>query len=177
MGWDGTRNDVDRQDFDRGVAAEIPAMLRFAVRLTGSVEAAEEVVQEALLRAARHRDSFRGDSSLRTWLLKIAIHAFRDGVAHRRRHAAGPFSEEVADPKQPEPARTSLDAELRQRIAKGVSSLPPRQREVLVLSVYEQLPPAEIAELLGITVANVHVNLHHARERLKQLLANYLAEK
>jgi RNA polymerase sigma-70 factor (ECF subfamily) len=172
VGCDGTRN-----DFDRLVAAEIPAVLRFAVRLTGDVDSAEEVVQETLFRAARSRASFRGESSLRTWLLKIAIHAFRDSVANRNRRPTEPIVDDLADPRGPEPDRASLQAELGEQIAQAVSSLPPRQREVLVLSVYEQLAAAEIAELLGITVSNVHVNLHHARERLKQLLAGYLAEK
>jgi RNA polymerase sigma-70 factor (ECF subfamily) len=172
VGCHGTDN-----DFDRDVAAEIPAVLRFAVRMTGDLESAEELVQESLYRAARNRDSFRGASSLRTWLFKIAIHCFRDGVAQRKRRGAEPIADDLPDPRQVEPDRASLDAELAERIAREVSNLPPRQREVLVLSVYEQLTPVEIAGVLDITVANVHVNLHHARERLKQSLAGYLAEK
>lgn len=172
MEGDGTRN-----DFDRLVAAAIPAALRFAVRLTGNVEAAEEVVQEALYRAARSRDSFRGDASLRTWLLRIVIHAFRDGQATSQRRPTAPLLADPVDPRQPLPERAALEAELGERIAAHVASLPPRQREVLVLTVYEQLGAAEIAELLGITVDSVHVNLYHARTRLKTLLAVYLAEK
>lgn len=172
MAGEGTRN-----DFARLVAAEMPALLRFAIRLTGDAEAAEEVVQEALFRAARARESFRGEASLRTWLLRIVIHAFRDGLTAGRRRASEALSEELADPRQPLPERASLEAELRERIAGHVSNLPARQREVLLLTAYEQLSPAEIAEVLSITVANVHVNLHHARARLKELLAAYLAEK
>lgn len=87
-------------DFDRLVAAEIPAVLRLAVRLTGDVESAEELVQEALFRAARSRQSFRGDSSLRTWLFKIAIHEFRDGVANRKRRPTEPIVDDLADPRK-----------------------------------------------------------------------------
>lgn len=172
MAGDGTRN-----EFARLVAAELPALLRFAVRLTGDAESAEEVVQESLYRAARARESFRGGSSLRTWLLRIVIHAFRDSLASGRRRASQPLTEELADPRQPPPERASLEAELSDRIAAHVSSLPARQREVLMLAAYEQLTSAEIAEVLGISVTNVHVNLHHARARLKELLAPYLAEK
>lgn len=172
MGRNGARH-----DFDALVAAEIPAVLRLAVRLTGDVESAEELTQETLFRAARSRDSFRGEASLRTWLVRIAIHAFRDSATAEKRRLAEPLVGDAIDPRQPGPERASLDRELRERVAAHVSSLPPRQREVLVLSAYEQLAPTEIADLLGIAVANVHVNLHHARQRLKQLLADYLNDK
>jgi RNA polymerase sigma-70 factor, ECF subfamily len=62
-------------------------------------------------------------------------------------------------------------------IANRVSSLPPRQREVMVLSAYEGLSPKEIAGLLGITEANVHATLGVARERLRKELAPYFAER
>jgi RNA polymerase sigma-70 factor (ECF subfamily) len=169
--------DSTRNDFAQLVAAEMPALLRFAIRLTGNAESAEEVVQEALFRAARTREAFRAEASLRTWLLRIVIHAFRDSLAGSRRRASEAITEDLVDPRQPPPERASLEAELSERIAGHVSALPSRQREVLVLSAYEQLSPAQIAEVLGITVANVHVNLHHARTRLKELLATYLAEK
>ncbi|MBL9124859.1 MAG: RNA polymerase sigma factor [Planctomycetaceae bacterium] len=169
--------DDSRTDFAARVAHEIPALLRFAIRLTGQTAAAEEVVQEALYRAARSRSAFRGDASHRTWLLRIVIHAFRDSLTAARREANLAVSPELVDLRQPPPDRATLEVELRERIATHVSSLPPRQREVLTLAVYEELPLPEIAELLGISVANVHVNLHHARSRLKHLLADYLAEK
>jgi len=55
--------------------------------------------------------------------------------------------------------------------------LPPRQREVLVLTAYEQLRPGEVAEVLGISESSVHANLHYARARLREELAPYLSEK
>ena len=61
-------------------------------------------------------------------------------------------------------------------IAERILALPPRQREVLVLTSYEQLRPGEVAEVLGISESNVHANLHYARARLREELASYLTE-
>ena len=75
------------------------------------------------------------------------------------------------------PLQNAAAGELAEIIAQMVSSLPARQREVFVLSTYENLEPAAIASLLGITSANVYATLHVARERLRAQLAPYLAEK
>jgi RNA polymerase sigma-70 factor (ECF subfamily) len=84
---------------------------------------------------------------------------------------------EVADGGAREPLATMLSAELSEVIAGHVSALPPRQREVLVLSAYEQLTPSETAAVLGVSEANVYSTLHLARQRLKSQLAAYLSEK
>ena len=58
-----------------------------------------------------------------------------------------------------------------------ISALPLRQREVLVLTAYEQLRPSEVADVLGISESNVYANLHYARARLREELTPYLTEK
>ena len=67
--------------------------------------------------------------------------------------------------------------ELRDLVARRIAGLPSRQREVLVLTTYEQMRPREVAEVLGISESNVHVNLHHARARLREELTPYLTEE
>jgi RNA polymerase sigma factor (sigma-70 family) len=71
----------------------------------------------------------------------------------------------------------AISSELGRLIAARVSALPPRQREVLVLTVYQALTPRQVGEILGISEANVHSTLHVARQRLQKELAAYLAEK
>jgi RNA polymerase sigma-70 factor (ECF subfamily) len=163
---------------ERLVAEDLPKASRFAVRLTGCPEAAEEVVQEALYRAARAADSFRGESQFRTWFFRIVISAFRDQLAAAGRHrCAGELTDELDDPRGDEPSAAAMRGELGDLIAQRISALPPRQREVLVLIAYEQMRPGEVAEVLGISESNVNVNLHHARARLREELAPYLTEK
>jgi RNA polymerase sigma-70 factor (ECF subfamily) len=163
---------------DRFVADQLPEVLRFAVRLTGNSETAEEVVQEALYRAVRSLASFRGRSQFRTWFYRIVISVFRDRLAASARHGyPAPLEDELADPRGEDPVAAAMAGELRDLIARRISALPPRQREVLVLSVYEQLAPREVAEVLGISESNVQVNLHYARARLREELAPYLSGK
>jgi RNA polymerase sigma-70 factor (ECF subfamily) len=164
----------ERATFERLVDESLPDALRFAQRLTGDPDMAEEVVQEAMLRASRGWRSFRGESQFRTWLFRIVINCFRDRLARRR--PAGRLPEEVDDAGQGDPGTVAATRELGQIIAGKVSSLPPRQREILILASYEGLAPRDIAQMLGITEANVHATLHVARRRLRQQLAPYLAE-
>jgi RNA polymerase sigma-70 factor, ECF subfamily len=163
---------------DRLVAEHLPEALRFALRLTGCQETAEEVVQEALYRAARGIGSFRGQSQFRTWFYRIVISAFRDqATASSRRRCAVELTDELADPRSEDPAAAAMTNELRDLIARLISALPLRQREVLVLTVYEQLRPREVAEVLGMSESSVHANLHYARARLREQLTPYLTEK
>jgi RNA polymerase sigma-70 factor (ECF subfamily) len=166
---------IDRRTLDRLVIDCLPEVLRFAVRLTGNPDTAEEVVQEALLRVSRSWRSFRGQSRFRTWLLRIVINAFHDLLAAES--TGRPLPEEVADRRAADPSSGMLAEEFGQQVAARVSALPYRQREVLILSVYEGLTPREVAEVLKISEANVYSTLHIVRCRLRRELGAYLAEE
>jgi len=160
---------------DQLVDEHLPEMLRFAVRLTGEAESAEELVQEALVRVARSWKTFRGESQFRTWLFRIVINVFRDRLAKSRPEQS--LLNDPPDNRAACPVSSAQAEELGRLIAAAVSALPPRQREVLVLAAFEGLSTPEVAEVLGITQANVHSTLHAAREKLRQDLAAYLVEK
>lgn len=165
-----------RPSLDELVHAHLSRTLRFAIRLTGDRETAEEIVQESLLRAARGWKSFRGESEFRTWLFRIVINVFRD--RQRARHAR-PCSlpAHLQNPGQLSPPDVAINRELGRLVASRISALPPRQREVLVLTAFEGLTLREVAATLAISEANVHSTLHVARQRLKRELAPYLVEK
>jgi RNA polymerase sigma-70 factor (ECF subfamily) len=88
----------------------------------------------------------------------------------------GALEENVGDVASVDPFRATDAREIGKLVAQRISSLPPRQREVLVLIVYEQMPPAQVAAVLGISEQSVRTNLSYARERLKNELAPYLSE-
>ncbi len=149
--------------------------MRFATRLTGDADRAEDVVQEALVRVVRSWSGFRGEAAFRTWLFRIVINVFRDAL---RKASGGPAELEAyrdaVDPSAADPSDAASAVELEERVAGEVSRLPPRQREVLVLSVYEGLSAREIASVVEISEANVHSTLFAARSRLKSRLAAYI---
>lgn len=157
---------------DQLVEDHLPGALRFATRLTGNPETAEEIVQESLLRVARSWRTFRNQAQFRTWLFRIVINVFRDRAPARL--AAKSLATDVVDRRVGDPSASLLHAELRQLVAARVSALPPRQREVLVLVTYEGHSPREAAELLGISEASVYSNLSIARQRLREELAPYV---
>lgn len=165
----------EKPTLDDLVQDHLPETFRFAVRLTGNSQSAEELVQEALVRVARSWHKFRGEAQFKTWLFRIVINAFRDRLAKTT-----PSQAIVGDPidtRGTDPAAAAQAEELGELIAVKVSALPPRQREVLVLVAYESLTPREVSELLQITEANVHATLYAAREKLRRELAPYLVEK
>lgn len=143
----------------------------FAVarRIVDSEDAADDVAQEALLLAHRHRDSFRGDAKYRTWLYRIAATAALGHLRKRRRsrellaRSDEPFAHEVADPR-PSPEAVVADHEATGLARRLIDELDPKYREVLELRVDHS--EGETAARLGISVANVKVRAHRARAQL-----------
>jgi RNA polymerase sigma factor (sigma-70 family) len=165
---------VDRQTFDRLVLEHLASAQRFAIRLTGDAHEAEDVLQDALLRAHRSWQSFKGQSKFTTWFYAIVINCFRDRVAATPRVARLHDDVDGLTDSTTDPAHHAQSREFGEIVASEVSRLPPRQREVLVLSAYEQMPADQIAAVLEITEQNVRTQLHLARERLRERLAKHV---
>jgi RNA polymerase sigma-70 factor (ECF subfamily) len=147
-------------------------IFRVACRLTNSTAAAEDITQECflgLLNAPGRFDPSKG--SLRTYLYgAVRNHARK----HRGLRDGEVDLDETEIDEAPEPSRAFLQMEQSQVIQQAISTLPPQQREALILSQYEELPLAEIAVILGIDVGAVKSRLHRARARLRRILTPYL---
>src|SRR5437762_1520839 len=118
---------MDRQTFDRLVLEHLASAQRFAIRLSGDPDAAEDLLQDALLRAHRSWQTFRGQSQFTTWFYRIVVNCFRDRVAKIAR--SEPLRGDVTASKVPDPARDAQSREFGEIVAAEVSRLPPRQRE------------------------------------------------
>jgi RNA polymerase sigma-70 factor (ECF subfamily) len=94
----------------------------------------------------------------------------------RRKNAAQDMADDVPDARAVDPEQAMRGTELGELVARHVSQLPPRQREVLVLVAYEQMTSLQVAAVLEISEQNVRTNLHLARQTLKKQLAAYLDE-
>ena len=152
------------------------AIFRFAYRLSGSVEAAEDITHDCFLGLIKKPENFAPDrATLRTYLLSAARNLWLKGLRNSGR--------ELAMDERPEeqfvdggkgPLRQLLDEELSMKVQEAVISLPPLQREALVLFEYEGLALSEIARMVGSDVGAVKSRLHRARQRLKSALRPYL---
>lgn len=160
------RTTLDRQAVDRLVVEHLPAALRFAQRLAGDADTAEDVVQETLCRVLARWRSYRGDASFKTWLMQIVVNVERDR-RRRRRTNETPDTEQLESHAPDAHQRVSAD-ELHAQIRREIDRLPERQREVACLCFGEGCSAAEVAEVLEISVANVHTCLHLARKRIAE---------
>jgi RNA polymerase sigma-70 factor, ECF subfamily len=136
----------------------------FLVRVTGSREDADDLLQDTWMRVARGAPSFDPRRRARPWLYGIAANLARD--LHRRRGVRLRAAQAVRHEPGPEPVafRPIERIELRDRLAR----LPDRLREVLVLRFYDDLDEAEMAEALGIPRGTVKSRLHGAIRELRR---------
>jgi RNA polymerase sigma factor (sigma-70 family) len=150
-------------------------IFRFAYRMLGSVEAAEDVAHDCFLSLIRHPDRFDSTrASFRTYLYAAARNqAAKQYSNFGRETALDELSEEPAAGDQDAPIARVLDDELANEVAGAISSLAPLQREALVLFEYEELSLAEIGEIVGADANTVKARLFRAREKLRSKLERY----
>ncbi|HKU40495.1 MAG TPA: RNA polymerase sigma factor [Polyangiales bacterium] len=136
---------------------------------------AEDVMQDAYVRAYAHLAAFKGEASFATWVTRIAVHEALARVRRERRFAPQALrdkglSSEASD-YLPNPEEEASGAELRQILDRAIDALPEDFRLTFVLRAVEQLSSAETADVLGIPEQTVNTRLFRARARLHQLLA------
>jgi RNA polymerase sigma-70 factor (ECF subfamily) len=142
-----------------------------AQRIVGPSDA-EEVAQEAFIRVFRGLPKFRGDAALGTWIYRLAVNA---ALSHRTRRASSPAGPDREDGASAErvlaaPAE-SRDAALRRQLEQALAQLPVGYRTVIVLHDVEGLEHEEVAAILGCHVGTSKSQLHKARARLRETLA------
>ena len=152
-------------------------IFRFAYRLLGEADIAEDVTHDCFLSLIRKPENFRPErASLKTYLFaaarNLALKHFRNSG---RETGLDEMTEEPQLPPRHEPLRQLLDEELAAEVRRAVFSLAPLQREALILAEFEGLSLNDIAEITGADVGAVKGRLYRARERLKSVLRPYLS--
>ena len=146
-------------------------LLVHCYRMLGSIDDAEDAVQETLIRAWNGRATFRQAISLRAWLYRIATNACLDVIERRRRGGGleerlgvGPFPDDLLDETAAGPeTRYDSHESISLAFLTALQLLPPRQRAVLILRDVLSWRAAEVAELLELSVPAVNSALHRAR--------------
>ena len=152
------------------------AVFRFAYRLSGTVENAEDLTHDCFLSFMKRVESFDpGRASLRTYLLAATRNLWLKQLRTLDRESAlDEFDENGFVAVSKAPLGRLLDNEMSLKVGEAVAALPPLQREALVLFEYEGLSLSEIASMVGSDVGAVKARLHRARERLRKTLQPYL---
>jgi RNA polymerase sigma-70 factor (ECF subfamily) len=148
-------------------------VFRFACRLLGSRALAEDVTQECFLSLMRKPQLFEpGRASLRSYLCGAARHIALRQLRLAAREAGDEIKQEpLVDPDGGEPLRRLLDEEAAEAVRRALATLPPLQREALMLFEYEGMSLVAIALATEVEVGVVKSRLHRARENLRRLLA------
>ena len=189
-----TARPTNQTDFSKLVEPHRHELQVHCYRMLGSLQDAEDLVQETLLRAWQKLDTYAGRASFRAWLYKIATNACLDTLDRRPRRTLPPAYQVAADPNErpaapitepiwlepiPDDLLADIDAspearyDTRESITlaflAAMQSLPPRQRAVLILRDVLDWHAEQVAQLLDLTVSAVNSALHRARVTLAKL--------
>ncbi|MDQ3280725.1 MAG: RNA polymerase sigma factor [Acidobacteriota bacterium] len=144
----------------------------FAFRFLKNAEAAEDAVQEVFVKMMKHAHQFHGDAKLSTWLFSITANWCRDYLrkAENRSKESDDVLVELPTPSEHAPDRRLEQRENETRIRKALQALTPEQREAILLSRYQGLSYAEIAQIAGCSEGAVKTRVFRAMETLKKTL-------
>jgi len=144
-----------------------------AMRMVNNSTLAQDVAQEAFVRAWKSLPGFRGDAAFPTWLHRITVNA---ALTHRTRRSRRLTASLDEAPELPEmaahgdPAAMGDNWSLHQELRQALSRIPTEQRQVVILKDVEGWSHREIADVLGISVSATKVRLHRAHTKLRDLL-------
>jgi RNA polymerase sigma-70 factor (ECF subfamily) len=159
----------ERRAFDELVRRHQRAIFTVARRYLRNDADAADIAQQTFVRAFKALDGFRGAASVRSWLYRIAINLALNHVRDHAREKAQEIEENRLTTNATGPQRI-IAGEDAARLRAAVAELPPKQRMVLELRVFDDLSFREVAELADCTENAAKVNFHYAVKRLKELL-------
>ena len=164
--------DGDGRAFTALVDRHAGACLRFATRMLGSVEDAEDVTQDSLYRAYRALSTYEHSTAFRTWLMAILINRCRSAMLYRGRRE----QRVRIDPDRVDAASVESEVEniaTREAIDRALRSLDPELREAFLLKHVEQLTYDEMAEATGVGVSALKMRVKRACDRLRIALEDH----
>jgi RNA polymerase sigma-70 factor (ECF subfamily) len=159
----------DRARFEQTVLPHLDAAYNLARWLTRNDHDADDVLQEAMLRAYRHFGGLRGEA--RPWLLAVVRNACWSWLQANRPADVEPLDDDIADDSLPGPEAALARTLDRRRLNEAIAALPAQFREVLVLRELEDLSYRDIARVAGIPIGTVMSRLARARRLLAESLS------
>ena len=147
---------------------------QFAFQLTGNMDDALDVVQEAFLRLHRSRERLTDDDHVVRWLFRAIRNLAIDLLRTRSARPECEISPDLADSRQITPDQNAIRDQVAERLWAEIARLPITEREAVLLRDWHGMSYSEIAELTGATVTTVTWRIHEARTTLRERLRRYL---
>src|SRR6056300_1984742 len=163
----------DKAAFEQLVIRHQELVFSLAFKLTGNKELANDVGQEAFIRAWKAIDKFRGDSTFSTWIYRITVNTAwtlrKKAKKHNTLNIEETYEPIVIDEKK-DPELVAINSDLSSVLVSALDKIPIDQRIIVELKNIEGRSHKEIAEFLGISVTAAKVRLHRAHQKLRQIL-------
>jgi RNA polymerase sigma-70 factor, ECF subfamily len=159
-----------REAFDVIVERHRRTVYLLCYRFRPNHEDASDLAQDVFIRAYRGLRGFKGQSTLGTWLYRIAVNVCLNRLSVKAPRMEAFEAVERVDTRVEAADRTLLRAETAGQVRAAIARLPRKQRATLILRAYHELPHEEIAKILGSSVGAVKANFFHALANLKKLL-------
>jgi RNA polymerase sigma-70 factor (ECF subfamily) len=184
-------SDPKREAFEREALVHIDAVYRFALRLSGDPEQANDLVQETFLRAWKAWDQYEAGTRAKSWLFTICRNVFlrqvergrrhRDTVEERAPRESTPTGGNIVNPlwaatAGKDPEGEFFDSIVDEQVLRAIDELPEDYRTAVVMSDVEGLPYADIAEATGVPVGTVKSRLFRGRRQLQMVLYEFAVE-
>jgi RNA polymerase sigma factor (sigma-70 family) len=143
-------------------------VFNFLARMTMDRDVAEDLTQNVFLRVMKYKDSYKDGARFQSWIYQIARNIFSDHYqAHKNKFALFVDVEKVSD-HMPDSAESELADEREKRLHKSMAKLGEEQRELLILTRFQQMKYEEVALIMDTTVANIKVKVHRAIAKLRE---------
>jgi RNA polymerase sigma-70 factor (ECF subfamily) len=175
---------ISDEEFESSLVAMLERAYRLAYRLTSDPQDAEDLVQEAALRAFRFRHTFQAGTSFKAWFYRIVVNVFYTGT--RRRKAVTSSLDSLSDAHEillfvrsaeagllrpdADPAATAVSRMAEDDVARALATLPDEFRTVCTLYFVDDLSYQEIADILAVPIGTVRSRLHRGRQMLQKQL-------
>jgi RNA polymerase sigma-70 factor, ECF subfamily len=176
------------QEMEEALLHHRASFFRSAYRFLGNAADAEDAVQDALLAAYKHREQFRGQAQISTWLTAIVSNSARMQLRRRPRHVHLSIDEPIGEEREysiaeqlahhgPTPEQECRSSELSARLRELMAQLSPCLRTAFQLRELDGLTTGEAAQILGLAEGTVKAQLARARAKLKKLMRRALEPK
>ena len=163
----------DQTAFEQLVVRHQDLVFSLAFKVTGNKEMANDVAQEAFIRAWKAIDKFRGDSTFGTWIYRITVNSAwtlrKKAKKHNTLNIDDTYEPVIIDEKR-DPELVAINSDLSSTLINALDKIPLEQRIIVELKNIEGRSHKEIADFLGISVTAAKVRLHRAHQRLRDIL-------
>ena len=161
-----------RDAFDILVERHRRNVYQLCYRFAGNHDDAADMAQDVFIRAFKGLRTFKGESSVSTWLYRVGVNACLNRLSVKKPDMTPLDADTHLDPRAIDPVETLTRDERRREVRRAIRQLPPKQRATLILRVYQELPHEEIARILGSSVGAVKANFFHALGNLRRLMTS-----